>query len=268
MEAIASPLPRGDGVACFTRLYLAVTQGVEARLAGTVFQDPRFLERLDVAFADLFFDAVDAPREGSEHDAACVAAAVRVAGKTRDRPASVRSRRYERAHQPRPAGRARLDLPRARHRPRGGLAAAPRLRDREHAARGDRDAGEAAVRHRLAPRRRPARAPGRPHRRRRRDVGRRPRARRRVDERRGALGDPRRRGARPGVPRLARPDGRLRGPRPPRARGHVAAAARPRVPSSASAATPGASSRSDPPARRPRSTTSAGSAPSCCCRRS
>ena len=60
MEAIASPLPRGDGVACFARLYLAVTQGVEARLAGTVFEDPRFLERLDVAFADLFFDAVDA----------------------------------------------------------------------------------------------------------------------------------------------------------------------------------------------------------------
>ena len=63
MEAIASPLPRGDGVACFTRLYLAVTQGVEAHLAGTVFQDPRFLERLDVAFADLFFDAVDAHRK-------------------------------------------------------------------------------------------------------------------------------------------------------------------------------------------------------------
>ena len=60
MEAIAAPLPRGDGVACFTRLYLAVTQGVEARLAGSVFQDPRFLERLDVVFAGLFFDAVDA----------------------------------------------------------------------------------------------------------------------------------------------------------------------------------------------------------------
>ena len=63
MEAIASPLPRGDGVACFTRLYLAVTQGVEAHLGGTVFQDPRFLERLDIAFADLFFAAVDAHRK-------------------------------------------------------------------------------------------------------------------------------------------------------------------------------------------------------------
>jgi Family of unknown function (DUF5995) len=60
MEAIASPLPRTDGIACFTRLYLAVTQGVQTHLAGTVFQDPRYLERLDIAFADLFFDALGA----------------------------------------------------------------------------------------------------------------------------------------------------------------------------------------------------------------
>lgn len=60
MEAIAAPLPRTDGIACFTRLYLAVTQGVQTHLAGTVFQDPRYLERLDIAFADLFFDALDA----------------------------------------------------------------------------------------------------------------------------------------------------------------------------------------------------------------
>jgi len=60
MEAIASPLPRGDGVACFMRLYLAVTQGVEAHLGGATFEDPRFLTRLDITFACLFFDAVDA----------------------------------------------------------------------------------------------------------------------------------------------------------------------------------------------------------------
>lgn len=59
MEAIAAPLPRGDGVACFTRLYLAVTQGVQTHLVGAVFQDPAYLERLDVAFADLFFSALD-----------------------------------------------------------------------------------------------------------------------------------------------------------------------------------------------------------------
>jgi hypothetical protein len=60
MEAIVAPLPRADGIACFTELYLAVTQGVQARLAGQAFADPRFLERLDVAFAGLFFSALDA----------------------------------------------------------------------------------------------------------------------------------------------------------------------------------------------------------------
>ena len=66
MEAIASPLPRGDGVACFTRLYLAVTQGVQAHLGGSAFEDPRFLTRLDVTFANLFFDAVDANARAPE----------------------------------------------------------------------------------------------------------------------------------------------------------------------------------------------------------
>ena len=60
MAAILDPLTNSDGVACFTRLYLAVTEGVQERLAGPDFQDPRFLERLDVAFADLFFAATDA----------------------------------------------------------------------------------------------------------------------------------------------------------------------------------------------------------------
>jgi hypothetical protein len=59
MESAVSTLPRSDGIACFTRLYLAVTQGVQERLAGLVFADPRFLARLDVAFADLFFSALD-----------------------------------------------------------------------------------------------------------------------------------------------------------------------------------------------------------------
>ncbi|MGZ4334879.1 MAG: DUF5995 family protein [Gaiellaceae bacterium] len=57
MEGIVTSLPRSDGVACFTRLYLEVTEGVERRLAGVTFADPGFLARLDVAFADLFFSA-------------------------------------------------------------------------------------------------------------------------------------------------------------------------------------------------------------------
>jgi hypothetical protein len=49
-----------DGVSAFARLYLAVTEGVEANLASATFQDPVFLTRLDVVFASLFFDALDA----------------------------------------------------------------------------------------------------------------------------------------------------------------------------------------------------------------
>jgi hypothetical protein len=59
MEAIAAELPPDDGVARFNHLYLAVTRGVLAAGAGT-FEDPRFLSRLDVVFADLYFAAVGA----------------------------------------------------------------------------------------------------------------------------------------------------------------------------------------------------------------
>lgn len=61
MEAILSALPTADGVACFTRLYLAVTRGVQDRLAGAAFADPVFLARLDERFAELFFEAVERP---------------------------------------------------------------------------------------------------------------------------------------------------------------------------------------------------------------
>jgi hypothetical protein len=59
MESSVAGLPRSDGVACFTRLYLAVTQGVQERLAGLTFADPPFLARLDIVFADLFFSALE-----------------------------------------------------------------------------------------------------------------------------------------------------------------------------------------------------------------
>jgi hypothetical protein len=61
MEASLGSLPAADGVASFIRLYLAVTRGVQTRLAGFAFGDPRFLARLDVVFADLFFAALDQP---------------------------------------------------------------------------------------------------------------------------------------------------------------------------------------------------------------
>ncbi len=60
MNAALRPLPAADGVACFVRLYLAVTEGVQARLAMQSFADPSFLADLDRRFAALFFEAVEA----------------------------------------------------------------------------------------------------------------------------------------------------------------------------------------------------------------
>jgi hypothetical protein len=57
MEAIDAELPRKDGVAIFNRLYLAVTRAVDSASAGTAFDNPAFLARLDVVFAGLYFDA-------------------------------------------------------------------------------------------------------------------------------------------------------------------------------------------------------------------
>jgi hypothetical protein len=62
MERIAAGLPTADGVARFNELYLAVTRAVLAETGE--FEDPRFLTRLDVVFADLYFAAVDATRPG------------------------------------------------------------------------------------------------------------------------------------------------------------------------------------------------------------
>ena len=59
LEAIQSASRSSDGVACFARLYCDVTKGVNAELARSSFADPPFLERLDVVFANLFFDALD-----------------------------------------------------------------------------------------------------------------------------------------------------------------------------------------------------------------
>src|SRR3954468_14539725 len=60
LHAIETAAPRKDGVACFARLYRLVTEGGGAEVAGKRFEDDRFLERLDVCFASLFFAALDA----------------------------------------------------------------------------------------------------------------------------------------------------------------------------------------------------------------
>ena len=57
MQAIDGVLGRKDGVAIFNRLYLQVTLAVDSASAGTEFENRPFLDRLDVIFAGLYFDA-------------------------------------------------------------------------------------------------------------------------------------------------------------------------------------------------------------------
>ena len=59
MEAIAQTLPASDGLACFNRMYLDVTQEVERRIQTDFFSDAAFMAHLDVVFANLYFAAVD-----------------------------------------------------------------------------------------------------------------------------------------------------------------------------------------------------------------
>ena len=57
MQSIDAALPREDGIAIFNRLYLQVTLAVDSASAGTEFENRQFIERLDVVFAGLYFDA-------------------------------------------------------------------------------------------------------------------------------------------------------------------------------------------------------------------
>lgn len=60
MRAIDDALSETHGVAHFNRLYLAVTEAVAHDLRADAFAAPAFLERLDVRFAWLYFDALAA----------------------------------------------------------------------------------------------------------------------------------------------------------------------------------------------------------------
>jgi hypothetical protein len=60
MEAIAQVLPPNDGLACFNRMYLTVTQLVGSQITAGFFADGAFMDRLDVVFANLYFGAVRA----------------------------------------------------------------------------------------------------------------------------------------------------------------------------------------------------------------
>jgi hypothetical protein len=68
MSAIDGALPPSDGVARFNTLYLAVTKGVLAAYETGRFANRDFLLALDVAFANLYFDALAALDEDRSDD--------------------------------------------------------------------------------------------------------------------------------------------------------------------------------------------------------
>jgi hypothetical protein len=65
MRAIDGILPEGDGVKWFNWLYLQVTEAVEARVGAGGFDDLNWLATLDVAFANLYFDALRSSLSGA-----------------------------------------------------------------------------------------------------------------------------------------------------------------------------------------------------------
>ena len=60
MKAIDAATPASDGLACFNRMYLAVTEAVNADIDEGFYADPEFMTTLDVTFANLYFAAADA----------------------------------------------------------------------------------------------------------------------------------------------------------------------------------------------------------------
>ena len=59
MRLVADALPAADGLACFNRMYLVVTENVLNEVTATqMFEDARFMSRLDVNFANLYFGAI------------------------------------------------------------------------------------------------------------------------------------------------------------------------------------------------------------------
>jgi hypothetical protein len=66
MEELSGTMPVGDGVRAFNQMYLVTTQQVEAAIGGAQFEDPEFMTRLDVNFANLYFVALAQQDAGSD----------------------------------------------------------------------------------------------------------------------------------------------------------------------------------------------------------
>lgn len=58
MQSIDALLPENDGLKWFNRMYLMVTEDVNTNPPGGAWQNPAWLERLDVVFAGFYFEAV------------------------------------------------------------------------------------------------------------------------------------------------------------------------------------------------------------------
>jgi Family of unknown function (DUF5995) len=65
MESIEASVGQADGLGCFNRMYLEVTRQVQSQLGAGFFADPAFMTQLDVTFANLYFEAVDAAGDPS-----------------------------------------------------------------------------------------------------------------------------------------------------------------------------------------------------------
>jgi uncharacterized protein DUF5995 len=65
LREIDAVLPAADGVACFNKLYLATTANVIAAARSGVFSGVRFIQSLDVVFANLYFSALKANEVGA-----------------------------------------------------------------------------------------------------------------------------------------------------------------------------------------------------------
>lgn len=66
LHAIEAALPEQHGISCFNRLYRWTTEHVSKALRERRFEEPHTIAALDVAFANLYFDAVDAWAEGRD----------------------------------------------------------------------------------------------------------------------------------------------------------------------------------------------------------
>jgi Family of unknown function (DUF5995) len=65
MQVIENTTSANDGLACFNRMYLEVTRELDSELGQGSFADLAFMTELDVAFANLYFEAVDAAGSNS-----------------------------------------------------------------------------------------------------------------------------------------------------------------------------------------------------------